>query len=344
MVSITQADFEGTTFCSLCCKHCMVSAGTKREELPLHEVADVFKVLHQNKISKLNLWGGEILLRTDFYDMLDMARPLFNVSVQTNATTESDLHLDKYKDVGMHISLEGSPEDTDFIRGKGVFKRAFKNLYLHAQSNQARGKESKQSITIRTTIFHKNDVEAALKLAAGFGIKWYGVRFKPSGRGSVINQYEPTQERMEYIYQLVSHYREQYGHQYMIDEPQYYLLDNYYSNKYYSYFMKRGYVCPIGRRIMIDHKADAYPCPFMIRKEFHLGNVLSNTWSDISKNYDDLIANRKATEYIPKCSICPWRDACGGGCTYYTITNDKNRLGDPLCPIPDMLKKMKGEK
>jgi radical SAM protein with 4Fe4S-binding SPASM domain len=341
-VGVKQADFEGTTFCNLTCRHCMVSAGCKRSELSLREVSEIYKILAHNKVRQLNIWGGEITLRTDFWDMLDMALPAFNVSVQTNGLTNPRLWENQYRDVAVHVSLEGNEQDTDYIRGDGVFKEAARYVYQLAMAN-AKRKDQKQKITIRTTLMQANELQTSIELAMRLNIDWLGVRFKALGRGGVFEKLAPDTDRMEEIYAMTTHYRKLFPARVMIDEPQYYLYDEYYSTKYWDYFMKRGMVCPLGRRIMIGWDGEAYGCPFLMLEELSFGNLLSDPWSDIIENYQAYLDARQQSELTQKCELCPWKDICGGGCTVYSLYNKHNRIGDPDCPIPQILEKAGGK-
>jgi len=489
----------------------------------------IYEILANAGVRKINVWGGEVHLRQDFYEILKPALETFqSVSVQTNGVSETYLGIihAEYPNLGVHISLEGWGKDDEIIRGKGHFLRAKRNVEILA-------KQLGRDLTIRTTIFNGNNIIPLLDMALQNNCNWVGVRFKPLGRGGKLAKFQPSKERLADIYRLIASLRKSFETQFMLEETQFYLYDEFLSQKYQSYFMKKGFACEWGHRITIDVDGAVYPCfpagtqvqladgtvqnienvkendvllsfnpqhrqwehkrctacyslteevvevktnsgsircsihqpfyvfdgvnitakavndlkrgdyllkahklpiagktqevggvrfppPINLWSKFHLqrfsssffnvnqlkhlhnhfslmnelyergmhfvkvktitqqgtekvydihvedthtfvveggfivhncpyamtpsmalGNIYKDDIDTIEGNYKELIEQRKNTELLPQCNICPLRDICKGGCSILSLFNEDNLLGDPLCPIPLLLSKQK---
>jgi len=349
ILKLKQADVVPTSICNMRCKHCFIG-DIPQEELTYDEVKQVYEILKENGITRVNIWGGEITIRPDFYQLIETALLNFDsVSIQTNGTIETMLPFmlksskpeirELYRNLGIHVSIEGSPEDDAEIRGKFHLRRVFNSLPLLAEAYGT-------NVSIRTTIFKNNKLSWAIELALKLGVKWIGIRFKELGRGSQLKDLIPDEERLAKVYYNIKELRKEYNEpidRIMVDDSPFYIYDDYYYQKYYEYFAKRGYICPWGRRILVNQRGDVYPCPYTMNDKYYLGNIFNDEFDKILKNYNKLLKWRielmRDEKYIDKCRICPLRRYCGGGCTIYADINPKGYLGDPYCPIPILLKK-----
>ena len=337
MTMIKKVDVVLTNNCNLRCSHCMVYQGSKIPpiiEPSKKKVIETFATLANHGVRTVNLWGGEVHLRQDFYEVLRPALDIFpRVSVQTNGSVETYLgiiHSD-YPHLGVHVSLEGWGKHDEIIRGAGHFLRAKRNIEVLA-------KQMGQDLTIRTTIFNGNNINPLLEFALEKGCGWVGVRFKPLGRGNKLHKLQPSQERLAGLYQLIATLRKSYESQFMLEETPFYLYDEVLSQKYQAYFLQKGFACEWGHRIVVDVDGSIYPCPFGITDSLRLGSIYKDDMDTIEENYKELIKQRKNTDLIHHCSTCPLRDVCGGGCSILSFFNEDNKLGDPLCPIPLLLR------
>ncbi len=118
------AEADVTDNCNLRCKHCYHFHGKsvfEKKEVPIEEWETRFKELHKSGIRGIMLVGGEPSLRSD---VLMAAHGIFtHVSIITNGTIKVP---DEFKSP-IFISVDGSEETNDSIRGKGVFQRIIKN-------------------------------------------------------------------------------------------------------------------------------------------------------------------------------------------------------------------------
>lgn len=116
--------------CNLRCKHCFQDDYTKI--LDYKTVDQRLSLLAANKVFMLNLVGGEIFLHKDAIKIITRACDYYDfaVNIVTNATLITGEVLNNLKKIknkpAFLISLEGTGEVNDEIRGKGVFKKVEK--------------------------------------------------------------------------------------------------------------------------------------------------------------------------------------------------------------------------
>lgn len=122
-------EFSVTYRCQCSCKHCSVSnyfeearAG-KRIELTTEQINDVLEQAVRMGIPKVDLFGGEPLLRKDVLDLVRLgARRGMYMSITTNAVLLSPVMIRELKKAGIaciHISLD-SPDKDEHDDGRGV--------------------------------------------------------------------------------------------------------------------------------------------------------------------------------------------------------------------------------
>lgn len=163
--------------CNLKCQMCGVSKILKKYELTFEEVRRIIdEVASWKSNSRIQLTGGEVLLRKDIFDIV-------NYSTSKNLITElvsngMILNQEKAKKIissdlwGMAISLDGGTAKThDEIRGvKGSFDKAINALKLLVKEKKRRKKGPQ--ISIWTTIMNNNleELEKMAFLAKKVGV------------------------------------------------------------------------------------------------------------------------------------------------------------------------------
>ena len=66
--------------------------------------------------------------------------------------------------------------------------------------------------------------------------------------------------------------------------------------------------------VVVEYNGDIYPCDFFVEREWKIGNVNADSWSEIArrqKRYN--FATRKTLPH-PTCQVCEWQSLCHGGC------------------------------
>lgn len=128
-------EFMVTDRCNLKCKYCCnpYSVGDKQHgyEMSLEEIEDVFSKLDMLGIQRLNISGGEPLLRKDITDIIKAALAhKFTVSLTTNGILVPN-YLDILSKLSfLIISLDGEKDTHDYTRGEGSFRLALNALEL----------------------------------------------------------------------------------------------------------------------------------------------------------------------------------------------------------------------
>lgn len=127
-----------TEKCNLRCKHCYASAGEANyaNELTLDQwkstISGIAEFADVEKCIPI-ITGGEPLLRRDILDIIDFAMAkLNNVVVVTNSlllTDELIAELASRENLMIQVSLDGARREThEYIRGKGTYDRAIRNI------------------------------------------------------------------------------------------------------------------------------------------------------------------------------------------------------------------------
>lgn len=119
-----------TKHCNLHCKMCdytALTAGSK--EFTSEEIKKLLADVRELGLEQLELSGGEPMVRPDIYDIISFARSLgVNVIIMmTNGVLIGEEEAKRLVSSGLTdavISLEGTEELNDSIRGKGNFKKA----------------------------------------------------------------------------------------------------------------------------------------------------------------------------------------------------------------------------
>ena len=118
------AEVDVTDNCNLRCKHCYHFHGKddfKTQELAIPLWEKRFKELYKSGIRSILLVGGEPALRVDILILADRTFPF--VYVITNGT----LKIPKEFNHKLYVSIDGTQETNDQLRGEGVFSRVIKN-------------------------------------------------------------------------------------------------------------------------------------------------------------------------------------------------------------------------
>lgn len=119
--------FSITNRCNLKCKGCYNNALRlqSKEELDTAKIMDILNQAKELGISFIVVAGGEPFVREDFLKVIK-AFPEMIFLVFTNGIlidNELLVQIKRHKNVVPLISIEGHPEQTDFRRGEGIYKR-----------------------------------------------------------------------------------------------------------------------------------------------------------------------------------------------------------------------------
>jgi MoaA/NifB/PqqE/SkfB family radical SAM enzyme len=129
---IQKCDWEITTNCNLTCKHCLINHKPKKE-LSTKECFLIINLLKKLGCKQINFTGGEVLTKEGFFEILKYSyeKGIIN-NIFTNGTqinSKNIIFLKKYVN-SVGISIEGTKEANDFIRGENSYKRIKRTLRL----------------------------------------------------------------------------------------------------------------------------------------------------------------------------------------------------------------------
>lgn len=170
------------------CRHCLYSAGEKNiKEMTYDEIEDLineFADLSKEE-GTLNLFGGEIFLRKDVFDIIDLA---LSRKLKIGITTNVNLPLKIIKKISakdinrLTIDIDGLKNTHDWLRNKkGHFQQSLKAIKYFIKAKKF---VSSNIILYKNNI---NEIEKILKLCSKLKIKSVSFYiFTPLGRGKNI--------------------------------------------------------------------------------------------------------------------------------------------------------------
>lgn len=146
-----------TDVCNLHCKHCVV-ANVGRGHYPFARIDETLRHFYSIGVRIMYLQGGEIMTWHDgartVNDVIRRAHEIgfFKVACVTNGTLGVDTEADL-----MWVSLDGSKNLHDSIRGEGIFDVVFRNLVTT--------KHPRVALNMTINSINAGEVEAVAKIA-----------------------------------------------------------------------------------------------------------------------------------------------------------------------------------
>jgi radical SAM protein with 4Fe4S-binding SPASM domain len=132
---LTYLFWESSLRCNLRCAHCGSSCEAKSpvRELETSEILAIVDSIAEDFDARrifVSITGGEPLLRHDLYDVVErMTQHGMRSCIVTNGTLLGETEAKRLVDCGMRtvsISIDGTRELHDKVRGKGTFDRSIK--------------------------------------------------------------------------------------------------------------------------------------------------------------------------------------------------------------------------
>jgi mycofactocin radical SAM maturase len=256
------------------------------------------------QIFYVNIGGGEPLIRSDFFEIVDHAvESGVGVKFSTNG-----IRLDQAKAerlaasdyIDVQISIDGADAATnDVVRGEGSFDGA-----LRAMEHLATANFGEFKISVVMTRQNIPQIEQFQALADRFGAQLRLTRLRPAGRGAdTWDQLHPTAEQQKTLYR------------WLLEHPKVLTGDSFFHLSALGDSLDGLNLCGAGRVVcLIDPVGDVYACPFVIHEDFLAGNVreaggFAHIWRE-----SDLFVGLREPESAGACASCGSYDACQGGC------------------------------
>lgn len=184
-----------TERCNLSCRHCYQDE-PRAGELSLSEIKDGIAEISEMfeawadsyKVSfspSFNITGGEPLLRHDLFEILSLLRRRgFASYLLTNGTLvdrEKARLLSDFDVKGAQVSIEGTEEVHDAIRGAGTFARSVAGVEHLLDA------EIKVTLNVTLSRLNAQGMKSILLFASHLGVQRVGFsRLVPAGRGLAL--------------------------------------------------------------------------------------------------------------------------------------------------------------
>lgn len=229
----------------------MFSCNYKKEEreLTTEECYHVIDELVKEGFTQLKITGGEPFLRKDMIEILTYASKRLETDVSTNASmiTENMVkELNKLSLKMIHVSLDGTKEQHESVRGKNTYKRTVKGLEAL--------KNSKNKIRIGTVIHANNEksLEGVIKNSIDFKASEviFSIMDLMHNQDKTLEKKQPNHILIEKIKALKEKYKDR-------------IIVNLNFDNQPSYITK----CPGGGNfIFIDNLGKVSPCTWIYEK------------------------------------------------------------------------------
>jgi len=131
--------FSITHKCNLNCKGCYekVIRTSSKKELTDQQLRNVIKEAHELGISFIVVAGGEPFMRPAFFEITKDYQDMIFVIFTNGLLIKNEIleAMKKQKNIAPLISLEGCEEETDEIRGRGIYNRLQKIMLKIKEQN-----------------------------------------------------------------------------------------------------------------------------------------------------------------------------------------------------------------
>lgn len=297
--------WELTYACNLSCVHCLSSSGRRDpRELSTDECFAVIDELQRLKVFYVNIGGGEPMLRSDFFPIVEYAVDhQVGVKFSTNGTfidAEAARRLAGMDYLDIQLSIDGATDSVnDLIRGEGSFAAARNAMDHLADANFGPFKIS--LVATRHNVDQLDDFKA---LADSYGAQLRVTRLRPSGRGAdTWHELHPTQAQQRDLYH------------WLLGRNDVLTGDSFFHLSALGDPLPGLNLCGAGRVVcLIDPVGDVYACPFVIHDEFLAGNVRDDGgFTDVWRE-SELFSTLREPDNPGACASCGSYDACQGGC------------------------------
>ena len=312
--------------CNLRCKHCYqeeYSSTLTMEDCT--KVINDFVALLKSKlqVGHINITGGEPLaspILFDLLDLIDKTNLIVSFGILTNGTLLTEAlteRLSKYKKLSfVQISLDGTKEVHDQIRGEGSFNRAVNGLKL------LEGFDIESMVAF--TFHHDNykEIKPLIKFCEKQHVdRFWADRYIPEGEDNL---------------KIVNNTEFDYVRKVLVNESNKVLLNPFCKTKIHANRAMQGiyshsqcgYKCNAGLSLLvITANGDILPCR---RLPLKLGNIHENTLIEALTVSSGTIS--RIHEIPSKCRSCKYFSKCNGGakCLTYAV-NGKLNVEDVNC-------------
>ncbi len=325
---------ELTLRCNEHCIHCGSQCGEFTDSFEL-SCGQYKKILEDVKrdfdISsiKLDITGGEPLLRNDFFEIMEYANQLgYLWGMTSNGTLITDETAKKLHACGMRtiaVSIDGLEHTHDKLRGRrGAFASAMNGISALIRCGDF------GHIQITTVVNHQNIHELPLMFEMLDSVditSWRIINIEPMGRAKEHPELILTKKEYQYLFHFIREKR-------MQGYPLTYGCSHFLGLEYERQVRDWYFLCNAGLyTASIRANGDIVAClDIEPRPEFIQGNILTDNLKDIWENRFEIFRN-DLSDRNQKCRQCTECEFCHGG-SYHSWDHDKN---EPVICFKDIL-------
>jgi radical SAM protein with 4Fe4S-binding SPASM domain len=345
---IAHAHWSITGKCNMRCRHCYLSAPqAKFGEISHEKCMSIVKELSVQGIGAVSLTGGEPLVRSDFFEIVDalLAEDIFIDQIYTNGLLVTDELLDEFDKRNLKpefsLSFDGIGWH-DWLRG-----------YDGAEDDAIRALKLLKSRGFRTSIesaFHRDSIDSlipTMHLLASLGVSSWKTN-PVSGSGNWLNESRTLDLTTKELFDEYLKFIEAY---YKAGAPITVMLGGFFFNRKGE---MNAYSIPLMKSCDDEKRRLAQPLCFSARHNMYIGAdakvvpCISLTGLPVSEHmpslddfslaeilegsaYQDFVKS-KVCELLaanPECDDCEYRLTCSGGCRAgaLMVGDETNHLG-----------------
>jgi radical SAM protein with 4Fe4S-binding SPASM domain len=298
------AYLEVTNSCNLRCIHCYKKAGESlNEEMSTQEWVSIIDELKELGVMTLAVTGGEPFMREDIFDILEYAASqCIGVNIFTNGTLITEevvTALNRINPEKVMVSIDGTREPHEKIRGKNTFDRTVKGIHLLTEN----GIKVRSNTVIYTE--NVNDLESVIQLLLDLGVQEMILdRLINTGRGKEFAHLIPPLEIGEVVAKKCKTFEEKAPQRFELK----FTGDIVEGETPYSF-------CGIGTSMVtVKANGDVALCPVLGSPECTAGNVKDTSIRELWEKSEIFQPFRNCNLDDMVCKTCSHSGECRGGC------------------------------
>lgn len=334
-----EIQIEITGRCNMNCRHCRGSFD-KRGDMPVDQILKIIQFGRQfsANYSQIVLSGGEPLMHTDFFEVLDVVRANggSELTLTTNGSLFTPRHMQEinsrnFDRVMISVSLDSlDPNDHDKFRG---YAGAFQGVQRTIETIRS-GRSPAVIISLRMTLRPHQVDEMPKMIDYAFKLGCDRVSLSsvcPSGKAIADKALWMNSNEKKRFLETIFRMRKEYPSTFKIDtnDPLKCLLRG------HSDMGKKGEIafdgCPAAAvTFNVNANGDLTPCSLL---NLPIMNVFGLTIEEMNVRYrqSKIVKNMLDMNLHGKCGTCKHKYQCGG-CRARAFVQDGDYMGeDPHC-------------